>query len=1043
MRARFGTYFSFLVALQLFVLIGCGGGSDVSVSPPPPPPPSQPSFTLNVSPSTVSIVAAGESRATISIQPLNNFSGQVTLGVQNLPASIAAVFTLPAIVPSQSSEIVLRAASDAASQTIVFSVVGTSAPLNSSTSVSLQITAGSALGGSRSTFVRVDGPLFDVAFDPVHNLLFGANPQQNQVEVFSSTQYKRVATLPISQAISLAVTPDGSRLYVGTTGDLVYTVDIAALEVIARMALPRTGFFPYTTARKMIVAANGSVLIIAGVAGLTNEALLQWNPATGSVINRSADASPFRNVSRTADGSKVLLLDFGSGEVYDSATDSFKGHPNLIGPWGQISPDGSHFVLLNSKGVQILDSSFQVLATFTATFAGKPIFSGDGRYVYFPGDITILANQGKLTAVDTQTLSSVGEIPDLYISGQSPPFSDRNPHGITLWAGDASGMLFGPCPRGFCFIDASHPTALTASPPIISPAFNPGPVSPSSGPLNTPTSTTISGANFRSGSSVFFGSFPGQNFILGLDGKLHADSPPSSTSGPVNVRAVSSDGWWAMAPEAFTYGPHVLYMTPAGGPTSGGVRLDIMGYGFGYTKDKIQVTVGGKSAVVLDPWLYSGSAEFYLPLHHLYVDVPSGTAGAADIVITTPAGSTTIPGGFHYLARVKNFPVSGQLRQVLYDRFRRRVYISNTTSNQIEVFSVAGEQFLAPLSTGNSPNSMTMMPDGSWLLVTNSGDKTLSIINPDDPTQTRSIIVPDPADPYDPRPAELAATSTGKVFVATYWPTVSGCDKLREVNLNTMTVQDRVEPTFICYTNGTYLRSSYDGSRVFVAVGANSGGDVGVWDAATDLFTIRQLQRYLYEVAAAGDGNRFMADFNILDSQANKEGSASLVDLIAQFTGVGVRGNKLHASGGLFYLPLADGLHIYDLPHGSLIREYAGLSISSSAVDAMTIDDAGRTIFAISTTGLQLVELDSVPMSIGSLLPSQGSSAGGDSVTLRGSGFKSGATVSFGGSVVSATFVDENTLRVDTPAHAAGGVRVTVTNPGGEQCRLDAAFLFK
>ena len=55
---------------------------------------------------------------------------------------------------------------------------------------------------------------------------------------------------------------------------------------------------------------------------------------------------------------------------------------------------------------------------------------------------------------------------------------------------------------------------------------------------------------------------------------------------------------------------------------------------------------------------------------------------------------------------------------------------------------------------------------------------------------------------------------------------------------------------------------------------------------------------------------------------------------------------------------------------------------------------------------------------IDSLSPATGPTAGGTTVTLRGAGFDSGAVVLFGGSSVTATFVDEGTLTVTTPASA-------------------------
>jgi IPT/TIG domain len=66
--------------------------------------------------------------------------------------------------------------------------------------------------------------------------------------------------------------------------------------------------------------------------------------------------------------------------------------------------------------------------------------------------------------------------------------------------------------------------------------------------------------------------------------------------------------------------------------------------------------------------------------------------------------------------------------------------------------------------------------------------------------------------------------------------------------------------------------------------------------------------------------------------------------------------------------------------------------------------------------------------------------AGGTSVTIRGSGFQSGTTVTVGGKAANVTFKDASTLSIITPALAAGPQRLTITNPDGEAVSLDAAL---
>lgn len=90
-----------------------------------------------------------------------------------------------------------------------------------------------------------------------------------------------------------------------------------------------------------------------------------------------------------------------------------------------------------------------------------------------------------------------------------------------------------------------------------------------------------------------------------------------------------------------------------------------------------------------------------------------------------------------------------------------------------------------------------------------------------------------------------------------------------------------------------------------------------------------------------------------------------------------------------------------------------------------------------------LVELPPPRLSIGYLNPPVGSASGGTTVTIRGSGIESGATVSFGGTAASTTFVDGSTLRAVTPTGSVGGARVSVKNPDGTTYSLDAGFTYQ
>ena len=83
------------------------------------------------------------------------------------------------------------------------------------------------------------------------------------------------------------------------------------------------------------------------------------------------------------------------------------------------------------------------------------------------------------------------------------------------------------------------------------------------------------------------------------------------------------------------------------------------------------------------------------------------------------------------------------------------------------------------------------------------------------------------------------------------------------------------------------------------------------------------------------------------------------------------------------------------------------------------------------------------PPHVTSLSPTSGSTAGGTAVTITGTDFTSGATVTFGGTPATNVQVTSSTsITATTPAHAAGAVSVVVTNPDGQSGTLANGFTY-
>jgi len=83
------------------------------------------------------------------------------------------------------------------------------------------------------------------------------------------------------------------------------------------------------------------------------------------------------------------------------------------------------------------------------------------------------------------------------------------------------------------------------------------------------------------------------------------------------------------------------------------------------------------------------------------------------------------------------------------------------------------------------------------------------------------------------------------------------------------------------------------------------------------------------------------------------------------------------------------------------------------------------------------------PPTVTGVAPNSGPAAGGTPVTITGTNFVAGATVSFGGTAASGVVVvNSTTITATTPAHLPGAVTVVVTNPDGQSGSLAGGFTY-
>ncbi|MFE7837053.1 IPT/TIG domain-containing protein [Streptomyces sp. NPDC057474] len=185
---------------------------------------------------------------------------------------------------------------------------------------------------------------------------------------------------------------------------------------------------------------------------------------------------------------------------------------------------------------------------------------------------------------------------------------------------------------------ASTPANYTyIAPPVPPPPTVVG-ITPQFGPASGGTPFTIVGTNLT-GASVTFGGVPATNIHV-IAGVVLTGLTPPGAAGNVAVQVTTPAGS-VTVPGGFTYvspaPPIAVSITPVTGSITGGTPFVIIGTNL----TGAQVTIGGVAAtnVVVAP---TGTVVAGL--------TPPGAAGNASVVVTTPAGSTTVTGGFTYTA---------------------------------------------------------------------------------------------------------------------------------------------------------------------------------------------------------------------------------------------------------------------------------------------------------------------------------------------------------------------------------------------------------
>jgi len=535
-------------------------------------------------------------------------------------------------------------------------------------------------------------------------------------------------------------------------------------------------------------------------------------------------------------------------------------------------------------------------------------------------------------------------------------------------------------------------------------------VSPNSGSTGGGTAVTITGTNFASGATVTFGSNAATNVTVVNSTTITATTPAGSV-GAVTV-TVTVNGQSGSLASGFTYvaPPTVTSVSPNSGSTGGGTPVTITGTNFA---SGATVTFGSNAATNVT----------VVNSTTITATTPAGSVGAVTVTVTVNGQSGSLTNGFTYNAAVA-----------------------------IGFAQVASA----------TPQSPTATVSVSYPAAQTTGDLNVVVVGWNDTTSTVTSVTDSAGNTYSL--AIGPTTGTGMRQSIYYAANITG-------GSNTVTVTFNQAASFpdvriLEYRGVTALDVTAGASGS--STSANSGS--ATTTSANELIFGADLVATLTAAAGSGFTSRIITplDGDIAEDEvvttagsysatATLSGSGPWVMQLVGFVPVpgsppavtSVSPNNGPTTGGTSVTITGTNFR-----SGAMVTFGAAAAINVTVVNSTTItattpvDSAGVAAVTVTDPDGQSGSLAGgftfmpVP-TVSSVSPNNGPVAGGTSVTITGTNFVTGATVTFGSaSATNVVVVNGNTITATTSAGTAGAVTVTVTNPGGLSGSLQGGFIY-
>ncbi len=501
-------------------------------------------------------------------------------------------------------------------------------------------------------------------------------------------------------------------------------------------------------------------------------------------------------------------------------------------------------------------------------------------------------------------------------------------------------------------------------------------VNPNTGPAIGGTSVTITGTGFTGAYDIFFGDAQVLSGTIVNDTTITVSTPPHSAA-TVDVTVTTPGGTSSTSGTGndYTYTgqllPEITSIVPNSGNTAGGYTVTITGTGLATVTDVYFGTTASPFGS------HTGDTE-------IVATVPAHAAGKVDVTAVGPGGTS---------------PTAGTANDFT---FADPPTISNVNPNSGSTaggtnVTITGTNFIAGATVTFGGTAATSINVASATSIT--------CTTPAHAAGAVNVVVT--------TSVGTATSNNGFTYVTPPVPTVTA-----------------LNPTSGSTAGGTAV--TITGTNLTGATAVSFGGTaatgVSVVNATTVNCTSPAHAAGTVDVTVTTPGGTSSTSGTGNDYTYNQ--AAPTITTIAPTSGSTVGGTNVTITGTNF---IAGATVTFGGTAATSINVASATSITcttpahaAGAVNVVVTTSGGT---ATSTNGFTY---NQAAPTITTIAPTSGSTVGGTNVTITGTNFIAGATVTFGGTAATSINVASATsITCTTPAHAAGAVNVVVTTSGG------------